>query len=270
MDNEEKAYTSLLIKTLEKIFTKEAKAIGKEKVGVLVSGGIDSSTIATFATHFFEKITLLSFGTSDNFDLPYAKILQKNLNKPLVFEEVKDNDIKKNLPLVKEILREASIEENITQISLALGYFLIFRRAKKVGIKYVFTGQGPDILLGGYHQYDKVPLTDLNQTIEKDLPALELDKKRDGGMAQYFDIKLLNPYLDQEFVRACLKIPAYLKIKENGKRIKKYILRQVGERIGLPQEIVNRPKKAFQYSTKIQTRIGPYLGSDPKQHRNLF
>ena len=261
MNNQEERYRQLLIRTLEEIFTREVEKIGQEKISVLVSGGIDSSTIATFTTRFFKKVVFLSFGTSDNFDLPYVKILQNHLKKPLIFQKIHEKMVQKNLPLVKELLEKIKVERNLTQISLALGYFLIFQRAKKEGIKYIFTGQGPDILLGGYHQYDKVPLTKLNKAIENDLPALEIDKKRDGRMAQYFGIKLINPYLDQQFIETCLTIPARFKIvKKNSRLVKKYILRRVGERVGLPPLIVNRPKKAFQYSTKIQTivrRVGP-------------
>ncbi|MCS7093299.1 MAG: asparagine synthase C-terminal domain-containing protein [Patescibacteria group bacterium] len=127
------------------------------------------------------------------------------------------------------------------------------KKVKASGISYLFTGQGPDVLLAGYHMYQKIPLEFLNQEIASDLYLLEIDKKRDQAIADFFDITLINPYLEKEMIDFCLKLPPEFKINQiEGKNYEKYLSRKLAVSLGLPKEIILRPKKAFQYSTKVR------------------
>lgn len=218
--------------------------------GVLLSGGIDSSTIAYFVSSYFKKYTILSMGTNHTKDRVFIDIVSKHLNKPYIWVEITQADVFQFNIKIEQILRENNIEVNLMQRSLALGYFLIFKKARELGVTHIFTGQGPDILLGGYHKYKSV--LDISAEIKKDLPLLETDKKRDGAMAKYFNITLINPYLEERFVDFALTIPQEYLVQGSEKKL---ILRELGKKIGLPLEIVNRPKKAFQYSTGIQDMI---------------
>lgn len=249
-------YINNLKINLDQFFKLIKNGLSLQNVGILVSGGIDSSIIADYVSRFFTDVTFLSFGTKNNRDYPYVRILQNHLKKHLFFLEVSSEDLKKNLPVVKSLLKKNNIPANLMQISLALGYFLIFKKASSLNIKTIFTGQGPDIIFAGYRMYKNIPLKQLNNKIAGDLPLLEIDKRRDLAMAEYFGIKLINPYLDKEFINFSLSIPPQLKLYKKGdKVIEKYILRQLGKNLNLPTSIINRKKMAFQYSTKIQDAL---------------
>jgi asparagine synthase (glutamine-hydrolysing) len=260
-------YINLIENELADVFSSYKEKIGDKKVGVLASGGIDSSVVACLLKKYFkENMVLLSFGTKESKDLPYIRILSDFLNLPLNYFEIDSDILQHNLPKVKNILQENKIDINLMQISLASGYYFIFQKAKELNIKHVFTGQGPDIILGGYHKYKNIPDNLIDEEIIKDLCLLKTDKKRDGEVAQEFDIKLFNPYLEKEFINLCLKIPSKYKIKTVNKvSVEKYILRKFGEKIGLPEEIVNRPKMAFQYSTRIQKELKKLLNAKASQ-----
>jgi asparagine synthase (glutamine-hydrolysing) len=74
-------------------------------------------------------------------------------------------------------------------------------------------------------------------------------------------IELINPYEEKQFLEYALLIPSELKLyKQDGTIIEKYVLRLVAQKLGLPKEIVWRPKKAFQYSSRIQKILAAYLG----------
>ncbi|MDO9028033.1 MAG: asparagine synthase-related protein, partial [Candidatus Roizmanbacteria bacterium] len=161
-------------------------------------------------------------------------------------------DLEQNLTLVKNLLIKAKVEPDLTNLSLALGYFLIFKKIKNEGFKFVFTGQGPDILFAGYHRYRMLSESQCVRAIREDLPLLEIDKRRDSAIAGFFGLKLINPYLESEFVKLALEIPVKYKIKD---KIEKYIVRQYAKSIGLPDDLATRPKKAFQYSTGIQSLL---------------
>ena len=61
-------------------------------------------------------------------------------------------------------------------------------------------------------------------------------------------VELRVPYLDKGVINIALKVPIQFKIR-NG--VRKWILRRVGEKIGLPKESVIADKKAIQYGTRV-------------------
>lgn len=224
--------------------------------GVLLSGGIDSSVVTTFVLKYFKEPLILSMGTDLSKDKPFVDMVTTHFKTSYEWVYLSEEDIYKALPVVSDLLRENNIEVTEMQRSLAVGYYLIFKRAQLKGIKGIVTGQGPDILFAGYYKYKGMSGSELENEIKKDLILLETDKKRDSAMATHFGITLLNPYLEQDFVEFSLTVPAELKLT-NG--VEKYFMRKWGEAKGLPQEIVNRPKKAFQYSTGLQKKVHKQL-----------
>lgn len=241
------------IKLLDQIFLKIKRKIGNGKVAVLASGGIDSSIITYFVKKYFNKSFLFSVGTADNADFYFVDLLNKFIKNPLKKIFVSESEVNKAKKIVMPILEKNNLPDDITQISLAISFFLVLKEVKKQKIDYVFTGQGPDILLAGYHKYKNIPLDQLNTQIKKDLSLLEIDKKRDQTIANHFKIKLINPYLKEDFINFSLSVPDKFKInKIDGEFYEKYILRKVGERLKLPKEIILRHKKALQYSTGIR------------------
>ena len=222
------------------------------RCGVLLSGGIDSSIVTSYVLQHFKNSLIFSMGTDLTKDRPYVDIVTTHFKIPYEWVDLNEDDITESLPIVTDLLVQNEIKASEMQKALAVGYFLIFKRAKSLGIQGIVTGQGPDILFAGYHKYATMTGVVLENEIKKDLILLETDKKRDSAMASYFDITLLNPYLEEDFVAFSLTVPAELKRKDG---VEKYFMRKWGQSRGLPQEIVNRPKKAFQYSTGLQKKI---------------
>ena len=222
------------------------------RCGVLLSGGIDSSVITSYVLQYFRNPLILSMGTDLTKDKAYVDIVTANFKTSYEWVNLSEEDITESLPIVTDLLIRNEVEQSEMQKALAIGYFLIFKRAKSLRIRGVVTGQGPDILFAGYHKYASMSGTVLENEIKKDLILLETDKRRDSAMASHFDITLLNPYLEEDFVTFALTVPSELKRRDG---IEKYVMRKWGESRELPQEIVNRPKKAFQYSTGLQKKI---------------
>lgn len=223
-----------------------------KKVGVLLSGGIDSSVITSYTLHNFPESVLFSMGTKASKDLPFVQLFCQTVHKPFEWVDLTDATIQSALPTVRRLLANAHIEQSLMQVSLAVGYYLIFQRAHELDINTVVTGQGPDILFAGYHKYKSLSTAKLQQEIQKDLALLETDKKRDGTMASHFGITLLNPYLEQDFVDFAMTVPPELKLHEG---VEKYFMRRWGSVRNIPDAIVKRPKKAFQYSTGLQNAV---------------
>jgi asparagine synthase (glutamine-hydrolysing) len=237
------------------------KALLKDqKAGIVVSGGLDSSIIARLSQSYLDEPMYLSLAGASSLDKPFLDLLSCHLNKKI---EIIDPKIfsQKDVDDIKEILKKENIETNLTQMSLALGFYLVANKAKELDLKYLLTGQGSDEIFGGYSRY-KNYAGNLKECLQSDFETVgRIDYKRDSAILHHFDIKLINPYEEKQFLEYALSIPSELKLyKQNKTIIEKYILRLVALKLKLPEKIVWRPKKAFQYSSQMQKLLAAYLG----------
>ena len=68
--------------------------------------------------------------------------------------------------------------------------------------------------------------------------------------------QLVAPYLARSIYELACSMGLELKLRKiNGKIVRKWILREAAERLGVPAEIVQRSKKAAQYSSGIQKKL---------------
>jgi asparagine synthase (glutamine-hydrolysing) len=246
-----RAYLNKLDTILSNLFSKYS-SIG-DLPGVLLSGGIDSSIISYYVGKTFPAYHIFSMGTLRTKDKKFIDIMTAYLKHDYCWIHLSDEMIRENMGTVEQLLKDVSVPRSLMQMSLAMGYFLIFKEAHKRGVTRVFTGQGPDITFAGYHKYKST--SDVQAEIMKDLPILAIDQKRDTAMAAHFGITLINPYLEKDMVDFALHVPPGYKIR-NG--VEKFLLREYAKSIGLPHEIADRPKKAFQYSTGLQQTVRKY------------
>lgn len=250
---DEEQWVEKYMAVMERVFDGYAKKTGKDTaVGVLVSGGIDSSIIAWYAKQRFQQVQFFCLDSKKSVDKPFVNLLMKGFDEEAIFVSFDKESVEGIQDEVVEILQREKIDTNIMQVSLASGFYLLAQNISETGIQNVFTGQGPDILLAGYSKYRTVNPDILKEEIQKDLPLLEIDGRRDGAMGARWGVSFLNPYLEKEFVEFASTVPPELLIQN---RIEKFISRVAGKKIGLPKEICERPKKAFQYSTGIQKLV---------------
>ncbi|MFC1790726.1 asparagine synthase C-terminal domain-containing protein [Patescibacteria group bacterium] len=228
-----------------------------QKTALIFSGGIDSSLVAWTAYQLTKELTTFTIGFPQAADLEFVSLIKKKLPFPSLTKKLSPQDLEKALPPTLEILKKARIDPNLMQVSLAVCLYLVLLEIKKRGITLVLSGQGADELFAGYAKFKKVPLAKVNQVcLEEFDRAKKIDLCRDQAIATHFGLNLKNPYFDPAVVRIALKLPPGLKLKRTSSGIvNKYILRKLAEKIGLPEEIFNRPKKSFQYSTRIQREI---------------
>lgn len=246
------------IEKLSQIFRKaiEKRVQNLEKVGIIFSGGIDSSLVAKFASDSEVKVTLYTSGMAGSEDLIHAEKVAGDLGLSIKLNEL---DLDKFKPLIPKTLY--AIEEiSPIQVGIALPIYAAATLAHSDGQKVILTGQGADELFGGYYRYHKI----LEDKGDKELEALfwtdlcniyQINLQRDDATMMANSLELRIPFLDLAVVNFALSLPIELKIRtENGFQ-SKYILRKLGDKVGLPKYVVTRPKRAIQYGARTQKAL---------------
>ncbi len=244
-----------------RILRKSLEGLEDEKVGIIVSGGVDSSSLYALALKELDNLQVFSLVGQGSQDVEYLKILEEVFGRKIEYvsiDDYEDRVLKEKVSFYQNKLEEIGLRNTLDQVAIAVGFDLLFERVKNKGVNYLLTAQGPDVLVAGYARYKGLKGKELKAKIKADLEALEIDKKRDNLVANRYGLKLVNPYLTDEFVRLCLDLPEELLVYDG---YNKYLIRLLAEKLGLPEKIVARPKKAFQYSTRLQKRLEKIIKS---------
>jgi asparagine synthase (glutamine-hydrolysing) len=198
--------------------------------GILLSGGLDSSLVASVAVRYIRKhpeiygenpiIHTFSIGDKDSTDLPYAKKVADflNTNHHEISFTVEDG-----MNAIENVIYHLETYD-ITTIRASTPHYLLAQKIQSMGIKMVLSGEGSDELLGGYLYFHNAP-SDLEHQLECKKRVLDLgyfDCLRADKSTMAHSVEARYPFLDTEFIKLCINIHKDVKMQ---KGIEKYILR---------------------------------------------
>ncbi len=211
-----------------------------ERVGVIFSGGIDSSFLAYLINMHDKDVHLFTSCTRDSHDRIWAEKASVMLGLPIKFIQPEEDEIVNAIVTIKNIDGGA----DAMSVLFDLPFYFVCKYATN---NILVSGQGSDELFLGYKKYEKMNTS--KQDLEK---VLGRDRKRETSIASLFQKRIIYPYLEEELIEIALDIPDELKIKEG---IHKYILRKTAADLGLNNEISWKPKKSAQYSSGFKYKI---------------
>ena len=243
---------------------------GLSEVGVIFSGGLDSSYIALLLKEISEniplKITLYAVGAEGSKDVEAAIYASKFLNLELKICEVTEDMLREALP---EVVRAIG-DDNLMKVGVGLTTYLATKMAAEDGLKVAFSGQGADELFGGYKRYLQSFVDGtLNYDLRVDMSNMyHVNLERDDACSMLNAVELRLPFLDKNLVELVLNIPDNKKIVSMHDDMRKSILRKLAFEEGLDYEIAYRPKKAAQYGTGIDKILRKKIikGTDISQY----
>ena len=115
-------------------------------VGIILSGGLDSSLVAVQVAKLHPECVAFTVGTAGSEDLEYAKRLTADLGIRHEVVEIAPRQIRS--AQVKEAVRVSEATEYGDAINAVVS-MEVFRAVHEAGIKVVLTGDGSDELFGG-------------------------------------------------------------------------------------------------------------------------
>lgn len=226
---------------------------GLRELGVIFSGGVDSSYLALLLKEMSEniplKITLYAVGAEGSKDVEAAIYASKFLNLDLEIFEVTEDDVREALPDVVKAIGD----DNLMKVGVGLTTYFATKMVARDGLKVAISGQGADELFGGYKRYLQSFIDGtLNYDLRVDISNMyHVNLERDDACSMLNGVELRLPFLDKSLVELVLNILDNKKIVSMHDEMRKSILRKLAFEEGLDYEIAYRPKKAAQYGTGI-------------------
>ncbi|MCS7126702.1 MAG: asparagine synthase-related protein [Aigarchaeota archaeon] len=225
---------------------------------IAFSGGLDSLLLTYIALKIEKKFTCITVGTSDAVDLEWAEEAASTLGLDLR-KIILSND------LVKEVVGFLSPRlprKTIMDLSLASIFYIVASNSVR---EVVISGQGADELFGGYYKYFEMAYQKGLKYVEgrmlRDLLMLhKTNIERDYSACSLVGKRFVMPYLDRSVYDLAISIPVEVKLVGEDRVIRKLILKKVAKLLGIPEKLVERPKKAAQYSSNIQKSIKKVVG----------
>src|SRR3989344_2394618 len=243
---------NVIEKTEELLLAAVKKRIPDKKLGILFSGGIDSTMLALLCKKLGKEFicytaVLEERGMGDAPDLVYAKKVAAELGFNL---KIKKLDLKETEQLLATVVPLIE-DSNVVKVGVALPFYAACEQAQKDGIKVMFSGLGSEEIFAGYERHKK------SQDINKEclsglLKMYERDLYRDDVVTMHNNIELRVPFLDKELIAYALSIPGDMKISGDRNKI---VLREIAKRCGIPDEYAERKKKAAQYGSKFDRAL---------------
>ncbi|TMW58366.1 hypothetical protein Poli38472_009925 [Pythium oligandrum] len=259
-DSEHMGETPLDLMTLRTSFESAVKRRMMADVpwGVLLSGGLDSSLVASIAVRekqklvasggeWINRIHSFTIGLENSPDLKAAKEVAEFLG---TIHHSYTYTIQEGLDAVSEVIKHLETYD-VTTVRASTPMFLMSRKIKAMGIKMVLSGEGADEVFGGYLYFHKAPNAKAfhRETVDKLRGLHQYDCLRANKATSAWGLEARVPFLDADFLEVAMNIDTREKMidAKNG-RMEKYIIRKAfddAENPYLPKNILWRQKEQF-------------------------
>ena len=261
-------------KVMENFLEAVEKRVPEGDVGLLFSGGVDSTLIAGALQELGKDFTAYNAGIRHgNVNAPrdseWAKKVAEEMGLELKRYEASLEEVKEELPRIADWISTTSVVKN----GVALPFHFALREnsisesedsresssSRNLNVlgskglrssteQVVFSGLGSEQLYAGYYRQqgylNKECLSGLRSIFEKDLYRDNVISFRNGR-------ELRLPFLDHDLINHALTIPERYKVKDG---YRKYVLRKAAEKL-VPEEVAWREKTAAQYGSNFDKAI---------------
>ncbi|HID91025.1 TPA: asparagine synthase, partial [Candidatus Bathyarchaeota archaeon] len=238
------------------------------RVTVGFSGGIDSSLIALLSSRFVDtELVTVGMGGAE---IEHAREAVDLLGLRLIAKVHTVDDLREAIPRVLWLIEEP----NLMKLGVAIPFYWASREGAARRRRVMLSGQGSDEMYGGYARYLRIYRDEGPDAVDRAMlsdvvRAYEVNYERDNKACACNKVEVRHPFADWGVVGFSLSLPVGFKIASGEDLLRKRIVRRVGEMVGLPKRIVDRPKRAVQYSSGVDRairRVARGMGLRPQEY----
>eukprot|EP00744_Colponema_vietnamica_P005689 GILI01008306.1.p2 GENE.GILI01008306.1~~GILI01008306.1.p2 ORF type:complete len:598 (-),score=212.50 GILI01008306.1:51-1844(-) len=252
---------ALLRETLEKAVVK--RMMSDVPYGVLLSGGLDSSLIASIVSRhaakrvedneqspaWWPRIHSFAIGLPDSTDL-------KNAREAAEFLGTAHHEfhftVQEGIDALTDVIYHLETFD-VTTIRASTPMYFLSRLIKSMGIKMVLTGEGSDEIFGGYLYFHKAPNREEfhKETVRKLKLLNQYDLLRANKSTSAWGLEGRCPFMDKQFLEVAMNLDPAVKMvnKSLGRYgIEKAVIRKAfdtPDKPYLPEKILWRQKEQF-------------------------
>ncbi|MEM2104459.1 MAG: asparagine synthetase B [Candidatus Bathyarchaeia archaeon] len=236
---------------------------GIERVAVAFSGGLDSGLTAFLARKAGLEVHLIHVSLEDQRETVDAEEAASMLDLPFHKYLYDVEDVEHVLPRVLQCVESP----DMVKVSVGLPLYWAAENAAEIGFKVLFSGQGADELFGGYRRYltfySRYGSSFAEKAMASDVERLyDLSFERDFKICGFHNVEIRLPFASPPIFEFALSLPLNLKVNGESDTLRKAVLRKTAERLGLPRQIVYKPKRAMQYATGVEKALRKLAGRE--------
>ena len=228
----------------------EKRMLTDRPVAALLSGGLDSSLIASIVQRFLKSsgqpsLKTFSIGFKGSSDLKHARLVAEYIGSDHSEIIMTPDEFFNAIPEVIKAIESY----DTTTVRASVGNYLIAKEIRKrTECKVVFNGDGADELFGGYLYFRSAPNdAAFHAETGRLLEDIHIfDVLRSDRSISANGLEARTPFLDKQFVALVRSLPPSLLKPIAGERIEKSVLREAFKvENWLPSEVLMRRKEAF-------------------------
>ncbi|HYB67970.1 MAG TPA: asparagine synthetase B [Candidatus Acidoferrales bacterium] len=232
------------------------RVAGLKEVAVAFSGGLDSSILAFLANKSGVAVELVHASMKNQPETEHAKKMADELKLPIHSVSLTEDNVLEALPTVLSLIEEP----DPVKASIGIPFYWAAEKTAEMNIRVMLAGQGADELFAGYRRYVddyiRKGREKAEETIFKDIAEMhENNFERDMKICNFHGVEMRLPFATYDVARFAVNLPIELKIQPTEATLRKLVLRNLASNLGLPLLIVERPKKAVQYSTGVSQSL---------------
>ena len=212
-------------------------------IGFFLSGGLDSSLIASIGAGVLGKIDTFSIGIGESPDVQAARVVAKHISSNHHEYTFTTNEA---IEALRNVIWHLE-SYDCTTIRASVPMFILSRNiARDTDIRVLLSGEGADELFGGYLYMHNAPTPELfnEETIRLLDNVHAHDVLRADRCTSAHGLELRVPFFDRSVLNYITSVSAKLKMPH--KNTEKYLLRSAFDQSGLlPEEILWRQKNGM-------------------------
>ncbi|HKL35010.1 MAG TPA: asparagine synthase B [Salegentibacter sp.] len=220
-------------------------------LGVLLSGGLDSSLTSSIAARLLKdsgkKLHSFSIGLDETApDLIAARKVAEFLGTE---HSEFHFTVEEGIDILKKLVWHLETYD-VTSIRASTPMYFLSKGIKEKGVKVVLSGEGADEIFGGYLYFKNAPTADdfQKETIRRVQRLATADCLRADKSTMAHGLEARVPFLDKAFLKTAMETEAIHKLPKTYGGVEKYILRKAfdtPEQPFLPEEVLWRQKEQF-------------------------
>ena len=240
---------NLIRKTL--IEATRKRLMSEVPVGVLLSGGLDSSLISAIASRLLggNGKKLHSFSVGLDADAPDNVAARKAAQFLGTEHHEIHFSVEEGVQILEKVIYHIETYD-IISVRSGVPMYLLSKAIAEKGIKVILSGEGADEIFGGHLYFRNAPSAEefQDETIERVQKLFTADLLRADKSTMAHGLEARIPFLDKDFLDVSIRIKTEEKQPKSYDGVEKCILRKAfntPEDPYLPEEVLWRQKEQF-------------------------